>query len=1137
MDKHTLSNYGFLLVATILVAALLAVLSPVTPFGDYVRSSINEVVDNYIEKTNVEEVENKKEDITPDSNNTDTIWKITINLLYEDGKQIREPIEMEIKHGETLNVQEKLPKIDGYAPTNIPKENTIVNNETYNIIYVKNLYSIEYITNGGTILSTKPTSYLYGETIDLPSNVIKEGYYFAGWYQKSDFSGSRIDEITPQIKGDLVLYARWERNAYTITYFSNGKEITNIESKYKLAFYGESVVLPILSAQGGKNFGGWYTNKYFEGNNVVSTPQYPKENLTYYAFWTNEGYSIRYETNGGTFNGSYPTIYMSGQNIKLPTNITKNGYELVGWYTDSSYTTLVKEILPTDYGNKVFYAKWKYGEYNITYDLQGGTSNGTLTNKYIYNPDTSPLTYNNNISKPGYTFVGWKDVDLGTIETGVSAGRYGDIVLIAQYISRTYEITYNGNGGTPQTTKWNIRYGEPYGNGPTVIKNGYDFTGWYTSASGGGKINSTSTYALTNNQTLYAHWTPATYNITYIKDGGEFTTSPTTTYKFGVGLTLPTNITKDKYTFGGWYLDSNLTTAITNISTTTFGDITVYAKWIPATYSITYNTDGGTMTSNNYPTRYTYGVGVETLPTPQKTGYNFTGWKDNNGTIIDKISSSDYGNKTLTATYQLKEYVINIVLVDSSGNYILNNNSEKFIFKQSIEYGKLYSYNADNFTNLFGISDKYYHEAFTFQKQQSDAISNNIFEEEIKLTCYNWRILYVEEYYNNVKYEDFNFDASYKYRQPQHGTATLEIPQYQNDNMWILKDNGLGGKTVEQYVGNGGNTLKIYYDPYTFNIIWVYDSSVETPTATLPTTYCYGQIPFDVPLFTKTCYVFDGYTVTNGTATKGTTKYSITPSSPDDVTLKPKWVRSEVASAHNLTSSITKNPTCTATGIRTYTCKDGCGYSYNENIPALGHGNYTYSGAVAATCTNNGKYNDTFCGRCGVKTATGSTIAALGHSYSNTVYYANCTSGGYTNHKCTRCGYAYNDSWTNALGHSYYASSTTAATCTSQGYTTYTCNRCWSASYNDNFTSALGHLSEGTAGCSTRHTHYSGNYMYCKPTNYKGHVSKNGVCHILCGRGATCNYFTGEHGCLQHNWLSGKTQLACPGTCSSTWHS
>ena len=96
---------------------------------------------------------------------------------------------------------------------------------------------------------------------------------------------------------------------------------------------------------------------------------------------------------------------------------------------------------------------------------------------------------------------------------------------------------------------------------------------------------------------------------------------------------------------------------------------------------------------------------------------------------------------------------------------------------------------------------------------------------------------------------------------------------------------------------------------------------------------------------------------------------------------------------HNYTSSVTKQPTCTDTGVRTYTCS--CGESYTETIPATGH---TW---VNANCTTPKK-----CSVCGVTEGT-----ALGHNYASTVTKPTVDSPGYTTHTCSHCGHSYIDSY------------------------------------------------------------------------------------------------------------------------------
>ena len=190
---------------------------------------------------------------------------------------------------------------------------------------------------------------------------------------------------------------------------------------------------------------------------------------------------------------------------------------------------------------------------------------------------------------------------------------------------------------------------------------------------------------------------------------------------------------------------------------------------------------------------------------------------------------------------------------------------------------------------------------------------------------------------------------------------------------------------------------------------------------------------------------------------------------------------------HAYTSVITTNPTCTAAGVKTYTCSV-CGDTYTESIPATGH---NYSSIVTApTCTETG-YTTYTCANCqhsytanpiaalghdyssrvtkaatceenGVKTYTCAnchdsyteSIPAIGHNYVVTVGDATCTEGGTLTYTCSNCDDAYTET-TEALGHDYNAV-VTAPTCTQAGYTTYTCANC-DDSYVANEVAALGH--------------------------------------------------------------------------------
>ena len=138
-------------------------------------------------------------------------------------------------------------------------------------------------------------------------------------------------------------------------------------------------------------------------------------------------------------------------------------------------------------------------------------------------------------------------------------------------------------------------------------------------------------------ETLTAKWEPLKYSVTLEPNGGVINNS-ITEYIYGEGVVLPSasDMTKEGYTFGGWYLNSDFSgSPVTNIGATDRGDKIYYAKWNINQYTITFDTDGGNDISS---ITQDYGSTVVKPLDPTKEGYTFTGWEPE---IPDTIPSYD----------------------------------------------------------------------------------------------------------------------------------------------------------------------------------------------------------------------------------------------------------------------------------------------------------------------------------------------------------------------------------------------------------------------------------------------------------------------------------------------------------------
>ena len=140
--------------------------------------------------------------------------------------------------------------------------------------------------------------------------------------------------------------------------------------------------------------------------------------------------------------------------------------------------------------------------YSIIYHLNGGTNN--TKNPKTYTSEQNALTILDP-TKEHYTFNGWYLSETGN-EKFVSGNTYNkDLDLYARWSPKTYQVTYNPNGGTLKgATVQSVTYGEKYGTLRSVEREGYTFLGWYTSLTGTTKV--TENTICSGDIVLYAHW-------------------------------------------------------------------------------------------------------------------------------------------------------------------------------------------------------------------------------------------------------------------------------------------------------------------------------------------------------------------------------------------------------------------------------------------------------------------------------------------------------------------------------------------------------------------------------------------------------------------------------------------------------
>jgi len=286
---------------------------------------------------------------------------------------------------------------------------------------------------------------------------------------------------------------------------------------------------------------------------------------------------------------------------------TRDGYDFVGWKCDGNILTE-----STIYVDKVITlnAVWNGKEYQVTLiDELDGYKN-EMKVKY---GDMLSLT---DRKYPGYKFLGWyKETEL--VEGGVY-DYLEDITLYARYEKNTYSISYYVDGEIYETV--DVLY-DDYVKHLDVEKKGYRFIGWYLD----NVRVSNGKYQYTSDITLTAKFEQETYIINFI-DGNKEVQQPIYV-KYLENIALPV-MSKTGYTFLGWYDGEQKIEDGPYLGTYS---MSLYTKWTPNTYYITFMSDGEEVLE---PLEVKYNTSFE-LPSFNKDGSTFLGWYYNENILED----------------------------------------------------------------------------------------------------------------------------------------------------------------------------------------------------------------------------------------------------------------------------------------------------------------------------------------------------------------------------------------------------------------------------------------------------------------------------------------------------------------------
>lgn len=528
-------------------------------------------------------------------------------------------------------------------------------------------------------------------------------------------STTRKTLYTGKVPGTVIVYY------YKIIYNSNdGQKDTYTENltyqtnndNYSWSFIHDASIF----SRKGYTFQNWNTKA--DGTGTIYKPDQEVANLTktgtfnLYAIWKKNTYKVHFVKNEPKKFDTLESFTVSGTmadtsctydvSKAIPANsYTCTGFVFDGWYKNADCTgsavTSLYNLIPVNGGTVNLYAKWTPIYYQVKFDSNGSGDR----------PESYKVYYNYSFSLPkdifdkkGYNFKGWSDTQTGSVKykSGQSVSNLcstndGVVTLYAVWEPISYTVTFvkpvlmenrdeniqtavSGEVDNVSAT-YDVRTELPAG----YTCKGYTFKGWKTEV--GDKVE--SIYNLTDNDyeivKLYADMSPVEYSVRLDKNEGELKDGTAEYEPFKMLYSYSYAIDGDRYqrtgyVLSGWSTEKDgavqykTTDKVVNLRDTE-GEVTLYAKWQPITYTVVFDSnteDPDSVDGYKDPVKFTYDVAKKLGNCGfEHKGYVFTGWnteRDGSGTaytnnqIVTNLSTEDKAVITLYAQWRPIKYTV-----------------------------------------------------------------------------------------------------------------------------------------------------------------------------------------------------------------------------------------------------------------------------------------------------------------------------------------------------------------------------------------------------------------------------------------------------------------------------------------------
>lgn len=552
------------------------------------------------------------------------------------------------------------------------------------IVTNKQQFKVNFDVDGG-----EPTSYAqqtidYGSKVTNPGTPTKTGYTFAGWV--SDNAGTQTAwAFDTAVTSDLTLKAKWDVNDFTVNWVSEDTEHGTVSNNAAetVAFNGFATTDVVVTPKTDKDtweFAGWSyrflpvgladeASNYVEG----TTMDYKTVNITGDVTFT-ATFAQKHTVNVTAVNGkvaiaqgtTHPTSVSAVTDLTTFATATNDAREVAIKYENDVHHHLTKIEVSDKHGNSAVVYSTNASEVSTSVDMKDST-----------------LVVLNSLTEGKLTITGIKnslDVKLTFTADNTFSVKFYDEAMSDVTASTP---TYAQNDG--------LYAGDDYGAAPvSPTLTGKTFVGWSTD---GVNVNYSSTDKIANSDVnVYAIWADTSYTVKYDLNGGQYEladTVPAKTTLFTSSNLLPDNEpTKTGYTFDGWYLESTEVTDTTTydslVADDTVMSVTLTAKWVANTYTVTFDKNADDATGTMSDQSFTYDVS-QPLSKNEFTrhGYTFAGWTTtpnakagtfNDQEAVENLIDTNNGNVTLYAIWGENSdtaYTVEHYIQQADGTYSL----------------------------------------------------------------------------------------------------------------------------------------------------------------------------------------------------------------------------------------------------------------------------------------------------------------------------------------------------------------------------------------------------------------------------------------------------------------------------------